>query len=164
MTVQELMSVKGMRPALLALVVGAGLCTWTWRRAMALDETPPAGGPVTIVPGALDPPSQVDNVDVAAAVASGIFSQERRAPVRRYWLAGQPLPPLPPAVPVVLGVVLGDSGSSFCACRLDSDRLYFPRVGDVVGTYTVKSIALSGVTFITKAGKELTIPTAKRGS
>ena len=157
-----------MRGAIGALLVAAVTVTVTLVRAMQLSAVDVGTPPVLPNPSALMSPAVRPALNVDAIFARDVFATDREAPANRYLLVpevedtGPPGPP--PARVQVLGIALADSGRSFATVQVGTDRPTIVRIGDVLGPYTVKSIAKKVVTFTTQGGGVLTITALTSGS
>ena len=164
-TFREVMTTTSTRIAFGAAVLGVALCGWTLARAIRLETVGTAPATVNVVPGALDMPKPATGIDVAAAVASDLFSVDRTAPKERYRMPGEAAAAGDaPVRPTVLGTAIGADGSSFATCQLESARLQMVRVGDHLGDYTVKAIERGRVVFLTRDGTSFEILAPKQGS
>jgi hypothetical protein len=103
------------------------------------------------------------SVDIAAAVARDLFTDDRQAPARRYRLPGEADVTVRQASPrpVVLGTVVGADGSSFAMCQTGPTDVVKVRVGGKVGEYTVVSIERGRVTFRGADGERFTVDASK---
>jgi hypothetical protein len=102
-------------------------------------------------------------VDVAAANARDPFAGDRRAPARRYRMAGD-VDAVATQVaprPVVLGTAVAPGGASFAMCQVGPTDVVKVRVGGRVGEYTVIAIARGKVTFRAGGGEQFTVEASK---
>lgn len=100
--------------------------------------------------------------DVAAAVASDLFTDDRQAPLRRYLMPGEPdVPEASAPRPVVLGTALGGAEGDFAMCQVAGGPVRVVRVGGQIGEFTVVAIARGKVTFRGTDGERFTIDASK---
>jgi hypothetical protein len=146
---RALFSARSIQIALGALVLALGLSAWTASRAMRIDQTTAAPPPSFATSDALAKAPMVVPVDIGMVVGLNVFSPERKAPLRRYRLSGyaEPVAAAPPPKPLVLGTVVAPNNRSFAFCRMPDGPAIIVRVGDKIGTYTVKSIERNQVVF-----------------
>jgi hypothetical protein len=144
-----LLRTRSFQIALGALLVGLILTGWTASRAMRIDPTGSSAAPTFATADALAKTPMTVPVDIGAVVGMNLFSPERKAPARRYRLAGyaEPAAAAPPPKPLVLGTAIAPNNRSFAVCRMPDGPAIIVRVGDPIGTYKVKSIARNQVVF-----------------
>lgn len=164
----EVRSAPAVRLAALGVLLALALATWTASRIWRVDEVPAAAPGGALSTEALSAPARPESVDVQTAASLDLFNPDREAPAARYRLPSDPAAVAsdvpPPARPVVLGTAIATDGSSFATCQLESSRLLMVRVGDKVGSYTVKSIERGRVVFLTPTGERLEILALRPGS
>lgn len=132
------------------------------------------GGAIRVekVEASVPPPSVADSAlrfripgagaDVAAAVASDLFTDDRQAPLRRYLMPGEPdVPDAPAPRPAVLGTALGGAEGDFAMCQVAGGPVRVMRVGGQIGEFTVVAIARGKVTFRGGDGERFTIDANK---
>ena len=156
---REFFASRPIQVALGTLVLALGLTAWTVSRAIHIDPVPPGIPPTLSTAEALAKPGMVVPADIGTVVALNAFSPDRKAPSRRYRLAGyasdDPVPDAPQ--PIVLGTSVASGDRSFAICRVGDGPATVLRVNDRIGGYTVKSIERGRVVFVTPVGERLEI-------
>jgi hypothetical protein len=139
-----------------ATLVAALFTAWSVTSALRLDELPGPGEATAlgdVQPAARRPAARVNLV---AAVDADPFSPGRERPLEPYRLPGE-LVEAPPASRTqqlrVLGTVVVTNGVSFAMCQLGSDQPVIVRVGQQIGSYTLKRVARGKATFTSPAGE-----------
>jgi hypothetical protein len=158
---REVSSAPAMRAALTAFAFAAVTVGWTLVRATrspVISTAAPAPVPST---AAISAALRGASINVRAAVDADPFAEDRSAPSKRYRLPGEHDASSDGAVdapkPVVLGTAVSGGGRSFATCQLGGEEPTIVRIGDRIGSYTVKSIERGRVVFTTKAGDRLEI-------
>jgi hypothetical protein len=162
-SISSLLQHAEVKRAAIALGGAVVLIGWAGVRATRLDVVPGAA-PTPIETSALNGRTQREATDIADALASDPFSATRTPPSKRYalpWEADEGKVVEATAKPIVLGTAMSLDGSSFATCQLGEDRPRIVRVGDKLGTYTVKSIARGRVAFTTSSGSILDVSALK---
>jgi hypothetical protein len=156
---RELFAARPIQVALAVLVLALGVAAWTSSRALRIDPVPPATPPTLATEGALAKPGMVVPADIGAVVALNLFSPDRKAPSRRYRLAGyaEDEPTAPPPTPVVLGTSVASGDRSFAICRVGDGPATVVRLNERIGGFTVKAIERGRVVFATPLGERLEI-------
>jgi hypothetical protein len=137
--------------AALALLVAAGAGAL---RVGAVDAVPDS---------ALRFAAAGTGTDVAAANARDLFTDDRRAPARRYLMPGMADTPQagPAPLPTVLGTALGSDGAHFAIAQLPGGLATIIRVNGKIGEYTVVAIERARVTLRGPDGIRLTVDASK---
>ena len=151
----RLLGIRSVQIALGSVVLALALVGWTASRAMRIDATPAAPPPSFATSDALARTHMVVPIDIGTVVNQNLFSPDRKAPARRYSLAGYApvVAVTPPAKPLVLGTAVASGNRSFAVCRMPDGPSMIVYVGDRIGIYTVKSIGRNQVVF-TSPGEE----------
>ena len=144
-----------------ALAVGAALIVLVIAIAGAvrIDPVQAAAAPPAIADSALRFGFAGAGADVAEAVANDLFTDDRRAPPRRYLMPGEveATPRQPAARPVVLGTVMATDGANFAICQVGGGQSAIVRAGGKVGEFTVVSIERGRVNFRSPDGERISI-------
>jgi hypothetical protein len=161
---RAMLNVRSIQIALGAVVIALGLSAWTASRAIRIDQTPAAPPPSFATADALTRPPMVVPVDIGVVVGTNVFSPERKAPLRRYRLSGyaEPVASAPPPKPLVLGTVVAPNNRSFAFCRMPDGPAVIVRVGEKIGTYTVKSIDRNQVVFYAPGEEPFAVNASKQ--
>lgn len=150
------------RYALGGLVVAVVLLGFALFGAIRVEQVEASVPPAAIADSALRFRIPGEGADVAAAVASDLFTDDRQAPPRRYLMPGQSDVDVQPTPrPVVLGTALGGEGGNFAICQVAGAPSRIVRVGDKIGEYSVLGIERSKVTFRGADGERFTIDASK---
>lgn len=98
-------------------------------------------------------------IDVAAAVARDLFTDDRSPPARRYRVPGEGeyAAPEPAPRPVVLGTAIAADGEHFATCQAAGGVPVIVHVGSKIADYTVVNIVRGSVTFRAPDGERFTI-------
>ena len=130
--------------------------------AVHLQPVSVAAPPPAVPDSALRFAAAGDRANVAAAVARDLFTDDRRAPAKRYLLPGEQEAAArgPAPQPVVLGTAIG-SGDDFAICQAPGGQPAIARVGQRVGGFTVVSIERTRVVFRGPDGERLSIDASK---
>lgn len=101
--------------------------------------------------------------DIAAAVAKDLFTDDRRAPIRRYRVPGEAddVPAQAAPRPTVLGTAIAADGAHFATCQLPGGAPTIVRVGSRIGAFTVVAIERGRVTFRDASGERFTLDNSK---
>ena len=95
-------------------------------------------------------------VNVAAAVDADPFSPNRQRPEEPYRLPGElvqaPTPSRSQQLKV-LGTVVVTNGTSFAMCQIGSEPPVIVRVGQQIGSYTLKRVARGKAVFTSPSGE-----------
>jgi len=161
---RAMFNARSVQIALGALVIALVLSAWTASRAIHIDQTVAAPPPSFATADALAKTPIVVPVDIGAVVGSNVFSPERTAPRRRYRLTGyaEPVASAPPPKPLVLGTAVAPNNRSFAFCRMPDGPAMIVRVGDKIGTYTVKSIDRNQVVFFAPGEEPFAVNATKQ--
>jgi hypothetical protein len=164
MMTRDMTRTAGMRAALAALVLAAGVTVWTLARAIRVQTVPdtPAQTLASLETVARRMPRVPANIQ--QAVENDLFSPDRSAPDTPYRMPGEAradeAPKPEPAKPVVLGTAVATDGRSFATVQLGGDRPMLVHVGDKIGEWTVRAITRGKLTLVTADGTraEITVP------
>lgn len=142
--------------AIALLLVAAG-------SAVRLDAVSTAAPPATVADSALQFATPGAGIDVTAANARDLFTDDRRPPSRRYLMPGEPDTPQggPPPLPTVLGTALGSDGAHFAIAQVPGGGSMIIRPNAMIGEYTVLSIARGKVVFLSSDGIRFTVDASK---
>ena len=161
---RDLLSARPVQLALAGLALSIAFTAWSVTRAVRIDPVPP-GAPLRFsTAGAMMTPDSTTPPDVVSVVSLNVFAPDRRAPSRRYRLAGnaqQTLASEPPQ-PVVLGTAISTPARSFAMVRVGDVGPRIVRTGATIGGYTVLSIERGLVVFTTATGERLAISAGKQ--
>lgn len=150
------------RFALGGLAVAVVLLGFAVLGAIRVEQVEASVPPPAIADSALRFRIPGEGADVAAAVASDLFTDDRQAPARRYLMPGESDVEVQPAPrPVVLGTALGGDGGNFAICQVAGTPSRIVRVGDKIGEYSVLGIERGKVTFRGSDGERFTIDASK---
>ncbi|MBM4195437.1 MAG: hypothetical protein FJ202_13835 [Gemmatimonadetes bacterium] len=129
--------------------------------ALRVDAAAEPISAAAVPDSALRFPDAGERADLAGAVARDLFSEDRRAPLRRYRMPDEPtfgVGTEPLAPPVLLGTAIAADGSHFAVVRGSvPGSTQIVRVGGQVGSHTVLSIERGRVTFRAPLGDTLTL-------
>jgi hypothetical protein len=157
--------------AFAALVGGCGLAAWTLGSALKIEplmDLPPARSEALPVPA---PNTGTPPAQVAAAVSHDPFHPERRRPAVRFRLPGESLA-ADGAVPasaadnsfLLIGTAVMSDGGGFAMCQWGTEPPKLVRVGERVGTLTLKVVARGRATFADAGGRLMEIRVPKAGT
>jgi hypothetical protein len=161
---RAMFSARSVQIALGALVLALVLSAYTVSRAFTIDQTTAAPPPSFATTDALTRAPMVVPVDINHVVGMNLVSPERTAPLRRYRLSGyaEPVASAPPPKPLVLGTAVAPNNRSFAFCRMPDGPATIVRVGDRIGTYTVKSIDRNQVVFAAPGEEPFAVAASKQ--
>jgi hypothetical protein len=156
---RELFTARPVQIALGTLVLALGIAGWTASRALRIEPVPAAAPPRFATADALAKPGMVVPADIGAVVALNVFSPDRKAPSRRYRLAGDAEDETTGQTPqpVVLGTSVASGDRSFAICRVGDGPATVVRLNERIGGYTVKLIERGRVVFATPVGERLEV-------
>ena len=144
------------RAALIAMLGAGVFAAMSVAKAVRVDPPPgPADATALgdIQPGPRKAPPRVN---VAAAVDVDPFSPNRQRPEEPYRLPGElveaPTPSRSQQLKV-LGTVVVTSGASFAMCQIGSEPPVIVRVGQQIGSYTLKRVARGKAVFASPSGE-----------
>lgn len=151
------------RAALAAVGVAAIVVVVSAIGAIRVPEVGAAAPPPAIADSALKFGMPGAGPDIAGAVAQDLFTDDRRAPLRRYRLPGEAdeVPAQPAPRPTVLGTAIAADGAHFATCQVPGGPPTIVRVGSRVGAFTVVAIERGRVTFRDAAGERFTVDNSK---
>ena len=131
--------------------------------AVRVGSVEAAAPPSAVADSALRFAEAGQPVDIGAAVARDLFTDDRQAPARRYRLPGEADVVAPPVAsrPLVLGTAIGPAGTSFAMCQTGPADVVKARVGGRVGEYAVVAIERGRVTFRGADGELFTVDASK---
>jgi hypothetical protein len=168
------MRARDLRPHVGSLTTAAACCVVavtaaarTFQRALSIDPITPVLGASTLTP-VRTVGRTPDTVDITPALDADPFRADRRRPLARYRLPGEPVPGRDTVVAVrsnvqLLGTVIGLDGASFAMCQSGNAPPRSLRVGQMIGDLTLKQIQQGGAMFVTPAGEQLELRVRKAG-
>lgn len=145
-----------MRAAAVAAIAAGIFAALSVANAIRLDE-PPGRADATAL-GDVQPATrkQPVRVNIAAAVDADPFAPARQRPLEPYRLPSELVeaPVVSRAQQLkVLGTVVVTNGSSFAMCQIGSEPPVIVRVGQQIGSYTLKRVARGKAVFTSPSGE-----------
>jgi hypothetical protein len=166
MTLITSTAMRDTRVRLAALLLGGALIVLVVASigAIRVDAVNAAAPPASVPDSALAfaPPGR--GIDVAAANARDLFTDDRRPPSRRYLMPGETdtrVESSPPPLPTILGTAMGSDGEHFATAQFSGGVASIARVGSKLGAYTVVSIERGKVVLRDAAGVRWTVDASK---
>jgi hypothetical protein len=131
--------------------------------AIRVDAVSAAAPPAAVADSALRFAAPGTGTDVATANSRDLFTDDRRPPIRRYLMPGEPdvTPASAPPIPTVLGTAIGSDGQHFAIAQVQGGASTIIRVNGSIGGYTVLSIERGKVVFRGADGIRWTIDASK---
>lgn len=152
MRARDWMDAPAMRPAIVVLVAAVALFAWSAARLLRADVLPAAqrGDPFALPTVKLDPSPIVRR----ETPDDDLFASDRTPRDARYVLPDErvAVAETPAPTPIVLGTALATDGRSFVSARMPDGVPRSLRVGDTIGTYTLRSIGRRLVVFSRASG------------
>jgi hypothetical protein len=165
MTILTPAAMRDNRVRMAALLLGAALVVLVIVSigAIRVDAVNAAAPPASVPDSALAFAPQGRGIDVAAANARDLFTDDRRPPSRRYLMPGESDAPAgsPPPLPTILGTAIGSDGEHFATALFSGGVPSIARVGSKLGAYTVVSIERGKVILRDAAGVRWTVDASK---
>jgi hypothetical protein len=145
-----------LRAAVLAAMAGSIFAAVSVANAIRIEDLPgPADATALgdVQPVARPPATRVN---ITAAVDADPFAPERQRPAEPYRLPGELVEA--PVVPRtqqlrVLGTVVVTNGTSFAMCQIGSEPPAIVRVGQQIGSYTLKRVTRGKAVFASPSGE-----------
>ena len=138
--------------ATLASIFFAG---WSVARALRTDDLPTSADATALGDVQVATRPRPPRVNVAAAVDADPFNPSRQRPTEVYMLPHELVVPAPAPRGEqlrVLGTVVSTTGSGFAMCQLGSEPPTIVKVGEKIGSYTLKRVVRGSATFAGPAG------------
>ena len=160
------------RVALGVFVASTALAAWTFQRAVTIDPLPPrlASRSSAIGVAVPEPSAGTTPAQLAAALNKDPFHQERRNPLERFRLPGESLPG-PAAAPdatgssfQLIGTAVMPEGRGFAMCQWGADPPKLVRIGERVGTLTLKTLTQGRAVFVDAGGRTMEVRVPKVGT
>lgn len=150
------------------LAVAALLATWSGWRALTIEPViPPASGSsAAALPDLTPRPATPANL-LRVAVAADPFRPDREPASVAFRMPGETAtasPAAPPAQLFLVGTAMLPDGKSFAMCRVGDEQAKVVRLGDRIGTYTLRSVEQGRAVFQTAQGSTLEVRVPKAGS
>ena len=150
------MAKRWLRIATVAALASGALAVVSVAKAIRVAEPPgPADATALgdVQPAARKVPARVN---IAAAVDADPFNPGRQRPAEPYRLPGElvaaPAPSRTQALRV-LGTVVVTNGTSFAMCQIGSEPPVIVRVGQQIGSYTLKRVTRGKAVFGSPSGE-----------
>jgi hypothetical protein len=147
------------------------LAAWIFQRAVAIDPLPPAlasqSGSSVAVP---EPSAGTTPAQLAAALSKDPFHLERRKPRERFRLPGESLPAAAASPETtgssfqLIGTAVMPEGRGFAMCQWGADPPKLVRIGERVGTLTLKTLAQGRAVFVDAGGRTMEVRVPKAGT
>lgn len=155
--------------ALTGVAASAGLVCWSASRAIHLEPLPSASLVSAERPlPAFTHPADARSDLLRAAVDLDPFNQERRRPAIAFRLPGEGVADSavvhPPGATLTLIGTAVIPGGGFAMCQWAGESPKLVRLGERVGTYTLKTLEQGKATFLTSSGTTLEVRVPKAGS
>ena len=160
---REMLRDGAFRSAVVALAVAVVVLVAAGVGALRIAPIAAAPPPPAIADSALRFALAGAGADIATAVASDLFTDDRQAPPRRYRLPGEPetTPRVQAPRPAVLGTAIAADGASFAICQITGGQPTVVRAGAKIGEFTVVSIERGRVSFRAADGERFSIDASK---
>jgi hypothetical protein len=159
------------RLALVALLAAGLLAARSLRHALEIEPPAsfePARPDLVPVPA---PGPGTSAALLTAAVGHDPFHPERRKPALRFRLPGEGLPtdsaataPAPGGPFLLVGTAVMSQGGGFAMCQWGSEPPKLVRVGERIGTMTLKGVARGQATFVDATGRTVEVRVPKAGT
>ena len=145
-----------LRAALVACLAAAVFAAMAVAEAVRIEEPPGPADATALGDVQTGPRKAPPRVNVAAAVDADPFSPNRQRPEEPYRLPGElvqaPTPSRSQQLKV-LGTVVVTDGASFAMCQMGSEPPVIVRVGQQIGSYTLKRVARGKAVFASPSGE-----------
>jgi hypothetical protein len=124
--------------------------------AIRIDEPPGPADATALGDVQAASRAATSRVNIAAAVDADPFAPSRQRPLEPYRLPGElveaPAPSRTQQLKV-LGTVVVTAGTSFAMCQIGSDPPVIVRVGQQIGSYTLKRVTRGKAVFSSPSGE-----------
>lgn len=152
------------RTAQIACAVAFAILLWAVLTAsrVPVGDAPPA--PTTAAVHADSAGAAVSDADIARAVATDLFADDRAAPSVRYRVGAIESKPAAFVAPIVVapqlklaGTVIAADGHSFAMCQLGAEPAKIVYVGQRIGTFTLRDVSQGSAVFTDDSGKRVVL-------
>ena len=144
------------RSAGFAVLAAAAFAAMSVAEAIRIDEPPGPADATALGDIQTGTRKSPPRVNVAAAVDADPFSPSRQRPEEPYRLPGELVEAATPSRALqlkVLGTVVVTNGASFAMCQMGSEPPVIVRVGQQIGSYTLKRVTRGKAVFASSSGE-----------
>jgi hypothetical protein len=160
------------RAALAVFVGSSTVAALSFRRAIAIDPLPPTPAPQASAASIAVPAPSAGTAParLAAALNKDPFHPERRKPLQRFRLPGEALPATAAASETtaspfqLIGTAVMPEGRGFAMCQWGADPPKLVRIGERVGTLTLKTLTQGRAVFVDAGGRTMEVRVPKAGT